>query len=88
MDYAEIDEDNCGLEKELIDNSIGEICQQVLETAQWDEKMVPIWQNQIIEQVMKRLISEKMPYKYIVTCMLVQKSDSTLQSACSVNWES
>ena len=43
MDYEEIDEDNCGLEKEIIDASVGEICQQVLDTTTWDEKMVPIW---------------------------------------------
>ena len=26
---------------------------EILENATWDEKMVPLWQNEIIEKVMK-----------------------------------
>ena len=46
-----------------------------------------MWKNQIIEKVMKQLIDMKYPYKYIVTCMLSQKTDKALQSACSMTWE-
>ena len=30
----------------------------------------------------------RLPYKFVVTCMLVQKTDKALQSSTSMNWES
>ena len=43
--------------------------------------------NEIIEKAMKSLSELKCPYKFIVTCMLVQKTDKALFSCLSVNWE-
>ena len=60
---------------------------EILENASWDEKMVPLWKNEIIEKVMRQLVDMKLPYKFIVTAMLVQKTDKNLTSACSVTWE-
>ena len=57
----------------------------VLATAQWDEKLVPQWINEICEKSMKQLMELNRPYKFvgkslprsmsaIVTCMLMQKT--------------
>ena len=48
---------------------------------------MPGWINEIIEKAMKSLSELKCPYKFIVTCMLVQKTDKALFSCLSVNWE-
>ena len=49
--------------------------------------MVPTWINIICERIMKDLVELKRPYKYIVNCMLVQKTDKPLFSTFSVHWE-
>ena len=80
-------EDDMSFPNEDIQRCVFENIESVLETAMWDEKMVPIWKNQIIEKSMKSLIDMKIPYKFIVTCMLIQKSDKHCFSSVSVNWE-
>ena len=37
----------------------------VLATAQWDEKMVPQWINEICEKSMKQLMELNRPYKFV-----------------------
>ena len=83
----EVDED-AGFPNEDVKRIVEEVCESVLENAQWDDVMVPIWQNEVIERVMKTLIDYRWPYKYVVTCMLVHKTDKPLQSSCSMCWES
>ncbi len=61
--------------------------EQVLATAQWDEKMVPQWINDICEKAMKQLMELNRPYKFLgksqlgfqplVTCMLMQKTQQS-----------
>ena len=41
----------------------------------------------VAEKVMKSLSELKHPYKYIVNCMLVQKTDKALFNCMSTNWE-
>ena len=64
-------EDDAGFPQEEVNRCVTEACESILESAMWDEKMVPIWINQIVEKSMKSLIDMKYPYKFIVTCMLV-----------------
>ena len=64
-------EEDAGFPNEEVQRCLQEAAEGVLETATWDEKMVPIWQNEIIERAMKQIIDRKEPYKYVVTCMLV-----------------
>lgn len=39
--------------------------EQVLVNAQWDEKMVPQWINDITEKAMKELMALNRPYKFM-----------------------
>ena len=80
-------EDDAGFPNEDIQRIVQESAESILETASWDEKMVPFWINEITEKVMKSCVDMKLPYKYIVTCMLVQKTDKALFSCFSTNWE-
>ena len=84
---AEEMDDDAGFPSEDVQRCIQEAVETVLETAQWDEEKVPGWINEIIEKTMKSLCELKYPYKFIVTCMLVQKTDKALFSCMSTNWE-
>ena len=53
------------VEKLVVDSA-----DEILRDATWDELQVPIWINQICELIMKRLLTLKKPYKFIVTCVL------------------
>uniref|UniRef100_A0A7S3CPD7 Uncharacterized protein n=1 Tax=Strombidium rassoulzadegani TaxID=1082188 RepID=A0A7S3CPD7_9SPIT len=84
---AEEFEDDVGFPNETINQIVLNTAESVLENAQWDEKKVPGWINEICETVTKQLIEMKRPYKYIVNCMLIQKTDKPLYSCLSARYE-
>ena len=68
----DIDDDNT-FPNELVEQCVHDAAEQVLQEAMWDEAKVPHWINEICEKTMKLLMDLKRPYKYVVTCMLMQK---------------
>ena len=84
---AEEMDDDLSFPSEEIKIILEQVIESVLETAEWDEKKVPAWINEIVEKSMKQIIELKYPYKFIVTCMLLQKTDKPLMSSFSVSWE-
>ena len=42
----------------------------------WEEQMVPHWVNKICEDATKKLVDMQRPYKFIVTCLMQQKTGS------------
>ena len=48
-----------------MERCLQESVEAVLQTAQWDEKMVPQWINDICEKSMKALMELNRPYKFI-----------------------
>ena len=83
----EIDED-AGWPGEDINQVVTDACTSILEPEpHWNEAKVPLLIDEICSRIMKELVERKLPYKFIVTCMLIQKTDKPLMSSCSVNWE-
>ena len=68
---AEEIDDDAGWPNEEINQAITQQCETILADAMWDEKKVPNWNNEICEKCMKALVDLKLPYKFIVTCLLV-----------------
>ena len=84
---AEEMDDDAGFPQEDIEACVKDTIMEVLESANWDDTKVEGWINEICEKIMKRLVDLKMPYKFIVTCMLVQKTEKPLFSSFSTHWE-
>ena len=84
---AEENDDDLSFPQEEINQILQTVVETTLETAEWDEKKVPGWINDICDKTMKQLIEMKYPYKFVVTCMLIQKTDKPLLSTFSVSWE-
>lgn len=49
--------------------------------------MVPHLENSICEKVMERLVTEQKPFKYIVSCLLMQRSSAACHSSTSCFWD-
>ncbi|KAJ1506087.1 Dynein light chain Tctex-type [Coelomomyces lativittatus] len=45
------------------------------------------WNTNIVEQCLKKLTSLNKPYKYIVTCIIMQKNGAGLHCANSCYWD-
>ena len=84
---AEEMDDDLAFPGEEINAILQQVVELVLETAEWDEKKVAGWINEICEKTMQQVIEMKYPYKFVVTCMLIQKTDKPLMSSFSVSWE-
>ncbi len=71
-----------------MEKCIQDSVEQVLVNAQWDEKMVPQWINDICEKSMKQLAELNRSYKFMVSCMLMQKTQlSGAQTVLACTWE-
>ena len=69
-----------------IDNLLGQIVEEVLKDANWDEEKVPGWINTVCEKAMHAVVSLNRPYKWMVTCVLQQKIGATCHSTMSCHW--
>ena len=46
-----------------------------------------IWINDICERIVKSLYDTRKPFKYMVTCMIMQKTEAGLQTSTACNYE-
>ncbi|VVC36351.1 Tctex-1 [Cinara cedri] len=78
--------------KESIENTIGNNC--------YDQSMENIWTEAVILNCLTKLCKLDKPFKYMVTCVIMQKSDAadthtasacywdnTTDGSCTVKWE-
>ncbi|EOD28463.1 hypothetical protein EMIHUDRAFT_64146 [Emiliania huxleyi CCMP1516] len=61
--------------------------ESVLSNASYNHVKVPQWTNDVIELTMKRLKELNQPFKYIVTCAIMQKNGAGLHMATSTFWD-
>jgi len=70
-----------------VDKIIFETLDGFLKDLQYSEEMVPHWINQICETIMKKLNENKKPFKYIVTCLIMQRNGAGIHNATSCFWD-
>ena len=80
-------EDDNTFPQEEIDGKVQEVAEEVLKEAMWDELKVPVWINEICEKTTKSLVDLQRPYKFIVTCVIQQKTGATTHSSHSSHFE-
>lgn len=71
-----------------INTVIKDSLDSVLLNCQYNDRRVPQWTSSCIEQCMARLAALQKPYKYIVTCMIMQKNGAGMHTASSCYWDS
>jgi dynein light chain Tctex-type 1 len=52
-----------------------------------DLQQVTDWTNHIVDNCLRELQSLNKPYKYIITCIIMQKNGAGLNAAASMYWD-
>ncbi|VDL14848.1 unnamed protein product [Hymenolepis diminuta] len=65
--------------KESIENNVG--------NSSYVHTKVPQWTSTIVEQILNQLTKLGKPFKYIVTCVIMQKCGAGLHTASSCYWD-
>lgn len=78
-------------EDELIDDAeIDTLVRESVNAAVGDNQFVhskiDLWSNNIVEGCLKRLAAMAKPFKYIVTCNLMQKAGAGLHASSCARW--
>eukprot|EP00930_Biecheleria_cincta_P096406 TRINITY_DN88263_c0_g1_i1.p1 TRINITY_DN88263_c0_g1~~TRINITY_DN88263_c0_g1_i1.p1 ORF type:complete len:122 (+),score=26.97 TRINITY_DN88263_c0_g1_i1:73-438(+) len=74
-----------------VQDDVERICAETLDgllkEPQYAEEMVPHWINEICETVVAKLNEAKKPFKYIVSCMIMQRNGAGIHTATSCYWD-
>jgi dynein light chain Tctex-type 1 len=68
---------------EEVDRIIEQSVELYLKEKPYDEGMVPHWIDQICESTMSGLTDLNKPFKYVVSCVIMQKNGAGIHSANS-----
>uniref|UniRef100_A0A1I8HD51 Protein kinase domain-containing protein n=1 Tax=Macrostomum lignano TaxID=282301 RepID=A0A1I8HD51_9PLAT len=71
-----------------VSNIIKESVEDVIGTAHYSHNKVGQWTSSVIEQCVNQLTRLGKPFKYIVTCLVMQKNGAGLNTASSCYWDS
>ncbi|KAI8614185.1 hypothetical protein CcCBS67573_g06048 [Chytriomyces confervae] len=71
-----------------VNNVIKESIESTIQNAAYHHNKVGQWNSNIVEQCLKKLASLNKPFKYIVTCTIMQKNGAGLHAASSCYWDS
>ncbi|TRY87873.1 hypothetical protein DNTS_006224, partial [Danionella cerebrum] len=66
---------------------VKETLEVVIGRSQFEQKRVAQWTSSVVEQSLSQLSKLNKPFKYIVTCIIMQKNGAGLQSASSCFWD-
>ncbi|CAG9320550.1 DYNLT1_2 [Blepharisma stoltei] len=70
-----------------IEEKVMESVEAVLANRTYEEREVQRWINEICERVIKSLYDTRKPFKYIVTCLIMQKAEAGLQTSTACFFE-
>mmetsp|Transcript_17174 Transcript_17174/g.56232 ORF Transcript_17174/g.56232 Transcript_17174/m.56232 type:complete len:114 (-) Transcript_17174:3289-3630(-) len=70
-----------------VNNIIKESIDSVLLNASYNHNKVGQWTSNVVESCLKRLTAMNKPFKYVVTCMIMQKNGAGLHTASSCFWD-
>eukprot|EP01028_Stygiella_incarcerata_P008867 TRINITY_DN3993_c0_g1_i1.p1 TRINITY_DN3993_c0_g1~~TRINITY_DN3993_c0_g1_i1.p1 ORF type:complete len:116 (+),score=37.24 TRINITY_DN3993_c0_g1_i1:98-445(+) len=67
---------------------VKEVVERHLMKATYDHSKTAQWIHDICEESIRRLTQLNKPFKYIVTCLIVQRTGAGVHSASSCFWDS
>ncbi|KAI8137401.1 flagellar inner arm dynein light chain Tctex1 [Fennellomyces sp. T-0311] len=69
-------------------NAIIKTVESVLsQDAEYNHAKVPQWNSTIIDTCLKKLKSKNKAYKYVVTCVIMQRAGAGFYAGSSVYWD-
>jgi len=85
---AEVFEGDAEFPIEDVENIIKMAIHNALNENSYNSKKVNEWTNTIVTTCLKDLQALSRPYKYIITCIIMQKNGAGLNTSCSMCWDS
>uniref|UniRef100_A0A6U4PKV1 Uncharacterized protein n=1 Tax=Hemiselmis andersenii TaxID=464988 RepID=A0A6U4PKV1_HEMAN len=80
--------DETVFEKEQCINILKEVTEETLAQQQYSHAKVGQWISEICEKSNKQLVQLGKPFKYVVTCVIMQRNGAGLHTASSCFWDS
>eukprot|EP00796_Vickermania_ingenoplastis_P004250 gene4250-3072_t len=80
-------DDNAALSSDVIQDEVVNLVRGKLSNEEWNPAKVDGWTEEIITSIMKVLGDMKRPYKYIVTCTVMQKTGASLSTGFISLWD-
>lgn len=84
----QISADEAAFVPDDVSNIIKESLDAVLQNTQYNESKVGQWTSSCLENCIKKLTGLNKPFKYVVTCVIMQKNGAGLHTAASCYWDS
>ncbi|CAE7200194.1 Dynlt1 [Symbiodinium natans] len=66
---------------------VNEVVKNAITKSQYSKERVTSWTNQIIDECLKELAKLNKPFKYVVTCIIMQKSGAPLHTGIALHWD-
>lgn len=85
---AEVFEGDAEFPIEDVENIIKMAIHNALNENSYNSKKVNEWTNTIVTTCLKDLQALSRPYKYIISCIIMQKNGAGLNTSCSMYWDS
>merc|ERR1712006_42811 len=80
-----------GGENEFVTEQVQEVAKQAIHKAlnnqTYSKDKVSGWTAQIIDDCLKELAKQQKPFKYVVTCVIMQKNGSPMHTAATAYWD-
>eukprot|EP00727_Mastigamoeba_balamuthi_P004193 m51a1_g13771 putative dynein light chain tctex-type 1 (115) ;mRNA; f:265065-265409 len=73
--------------KEAVSNIIKESIETSLQNYAYSHAKVAQWTSNVVESCVKRLTQLSKPFKYVVTCVIMQKNGAGLHTASACFWD-
>jgi dynein light chain Tctex-type 1 len=80
-------DDNAEFNVEDVESIVRQAIHVVLNENTFNTKKVNEWTNSIVTSCLKDLQALSRPFKYIITCIIMQKNGAGLSSSCSMHWD-
>lgn len=71
-----------------VTNVIKESVESVIGSNAYQHNKINQWTSNVVEQCLSQLTKMNKPFKYIVTCVIMQKNGAGLHTASSCFWDS
>uniref|UniRef100_A0A914VTN3 Dynein light chain Tctex-type 1 n=1 Tax=Plectus sambesii TaxID=2011161 RepID=A0A914VTN3_9BILA len=78
---------SAGFSQEDVQGLAKEVIEGVLGTNSYQHNNVNMWTQSIVEGTLAQLTKMSKPFKYIVTCVIMQKNGAGLHIASSCFWD-
>lgn len=89
---SNINTQGCLLQGVFIADDVSSIVKECLDdtlsSKEYNPDMVSMWTDECLQNCIRRLTALQKPFKYIVTCLILQKTGAGLHTAASCYWDS